>query len=522
MNTLGACFLALGSLVALGGNSEGQKKPKAKFTVSKETTYATGPLTKDRYINYPAALNKRLSEGVTPANNANVLLWKAFGPHPEGTKMPPQFFKWLGIEAPPERGDYFVPLSLYATQHLKGEPAIGQEQLSEDLERAARRPWTAKDYPHIAAWLKANEKPLAVVLEATRRSHYFAPLVPTGSDGLISAPLPTLPPCREVARGLAARALLRVGEGRHEEAWQDLLACHRLGRLVARGGTLIEGLAGIAIDRVAGDANLAFLAHGKLNAQEVKSRLRDLQQLPPMPSLADIVDLGERFMVLDTMQRFARDGFGALGGGKDPAKPPDPKEKEFLESVDWGPALRTANRWYDRIAATMRLKDRAARQNQVAKLEQDLKKLAASIPEAVKRAGLQAIAGVGPTRQAQDKVLGDVLICLLLPAHQRVLIASDRAEQVQRNLHVAFALAAFRQQHSRYPMQLGALVPDYLPRVPLDLFSGKALTYRPSEKGYILHSIGVNGRDDQGRTEEDAPPGDDLAVHMPLPQRRGR
>src|SRR5262245_14343689 len=75
------------------------KKPKGKWTVSKETTYVTEPLDKDGYIDYAAALNERLRQGVTPANNANVLLWKAIGPHPEGTTMPPEFFVWLGIPA---------------------------------------------------------------------------------------------------------------------------------------------------------------------------------------------------------------------------------------------------------------------------------------------------------------------------------------------------------------------------------------------------------------------------------------
>ena len=82
---------------------KGEKKRKPKFTVGKETTYVKGPLTRDGYVDYAAALNQRLSQGVTPDSNANVLFWKAFGPHPEQATMPPEFFKWLGYR-PPERG----------------------------------------------------------------------------------------------------------------------------------------------------------------------------------------------------------------------------------------------------------------------------------------------------------------------------------------------------------------------------------------------------------------------------------
>jgi hypothetical protein len=123
----------------------GEKTRKPKFTIGKETTYVSGPVDKDGYIDYAAALNERLREGVTPETNANVLLWQAFGPHPEGVT-------------------------------------------------------------------------------------------------------PDLGTCREFAYALAARAMLRTGEGRYDDAWQDLLACHRLGRLVARGSFLLYGLVGIASD----------------------------------------------------------------------------------------------------------------------------------------------------------------------------------------------------------------------------------------------------------------------------------
>ena len=48
-----------------------------KFTISKETTFVTGPVDKDGYIDFAAALNERLGKGVTAENNANVLIWKA-------------------------------------------------------------------------------------------------------------------------------------------------------------------------------------------------------------------------------------------------------------------------------------------------------------------------------------------------------------------------------------------------------------------------------------------------------------
>src|SRR5262245_31255046 len=68
---------------ALRQQEVGDKPPKQvkpRFTISKETTCVKGPVDKDGFIDYATALHERLSNGVTPENNANVLLWKAMGP----------------------------------------------------------------------------------------------------------------------------------------------------------------------------------------------------------------------------------------------------------------------------------------------------------------------------------------------------------------------------------------------------------------------------------------------------------
>src|SRR5882724_6810589 len=109
MPPLRSSLLVLGILVTLAAADDNKeatpKKHRGTFTISKETTYVTGPLDKDGYIDYAAALNKEFGKGITPRTNATVLLWKAIGPHPEGGKpMPAEYFKLLGMESPPEKG----------------------------------------------------------------------------------------------------------------------------------------------------------------------------------------------------------------------------------------------------------------------------------------------------------------------------------------------------------------------------------------------------------------------------------
>ncbi len=495
------------------------KKRMPKFTISKETTCVTGPVDARGYIDYAAALNERLRQGVTPANNANVLLWRAFGPQPEGATMPAEFFKWLGIEPPSKKGDYFIGVSEHMKKHLQVDPNRKQQELHDEYYQ--ERPWTSKQYPHVAGWLIVNEKPLALVVEATKRTHYFSPLVPTktaeGAEPLLTALVPGLQKCRELTNALRTRAMLHLGEARYDDAWQDLLACHRLGRQAGRGGLLLEGLVGIAIDAIASGGDLVFLDRAKLDARRIKECLRDLRSLPPMPSVVDKIHVGERFILLQTILLIDRHGIKYLESlsATEPGRPPNPLAESILENINWDPALRNINRFCDRAVAAMGMADRASRAREMEKLETELKMLKNNLMESGELANLL----VG-TPEAKGKAIGDILLCLISPASQKVLQASDRIEQTHRNLHVAFALAAYQRDHGRYPQDLNALAPKYLPQVPSDLFSGQALIYRPALEGYLLYSVGPNGRDDQGRWYDDNPPGDDPNVRMPLPQPR--
>ncbi len=494
------------------------KPPAAKLPVGKETTYVTGPIDKNGFIDFEAALNDRLGKDITPEKNANVLLWKAFGPTPEGGKgMTAEFFKRLGIAEPPKDGDYFVPLDRFMRDHLKLDPADFQD-VYDQQGRATQRPWAAKDAPHIAAWLTANEKPLAVVLEAVKRPAYFNPLASRRDNGepssLVSCLLPGVQKSREFAAALTARAMLRLHEGKADEAWNDLLACHRLGRHLSRGATLIESLVGIAIGQIANNATLAYLDRADLTSKQALERSKELQALPRPAAMADKIDLGERLMFIDSLQLIRR------GGGFDGAnKKPTAEELKALDMIDWEPALRTGNAQYDRMAAAMRLPDRAAREQAFDKIDAELQELVKKNREL---GDLQKLIQNGGAGKVVGKQIGDVLVALMVPAIRKVQGSFDRAAQVERNLHLAFALAAYRKDTGRYPAKLADLAPKYLAAVPDDIFTGRPLTYKLTEKGYLFYSVGQNGKDDEGRWYDDEPAGDDPRVRMPLPPLKPR
>lgn len=96
--------------------------------------------------------------------------------------------------------------------------------------------------------------------------------------------------------------------------------------------------------------------------------------------------------------------------------------------------------------------------------------------------------------------LTDPFTCQLAAglAYYHFPVTRDEANQLM--LLTEFALRAYRLQTGRYPATLQALTPRILKKVPLDPFAqGGTLVYRPTPTGYLLYSIGPDGKEDGGR-----------------------
>jgi hypothetical protein len=333
--------------------------------------------------------------------------------------------------------------------------------------------------------------------------------VPNPADpGLLNVRLPGVQRCRDLGAALAARAMLRASRGDLDGAWADVLAGHRLGRLVGRGACLIETLAGAAVEGTAARGVPALIDRAGPDTDRLTRWARDLRELPPLPDVAGQVDLGSRYMLLDVVMLIDRRGLGALGGGDG-----GPLADILIDGIDWDPALRAINRWHDRLTAALRVKDRAARVREYERFTTDIRALKRQTED--RDATSKAVREAKDPSAAWGGYVGDVLVALLTPAATLVQDAVDRLGQVQDNLAVAFALARYKADRGGYPKELAELAPKYLARVPGDVFSCKPLVYRSGGGGYVLYSVGVNGRDDGGRGSSDTPKGDDLVIRMP-------
>ncbi len=229
--------------------------------------------------------------------------------------------------------------------------------------------------------------------------------------------------------------MLRLHQGKLEEAWEDLLTCHRLARLAGQGPTLIDVLIASSTDEAACTGDQALLQHAQLTASQAAKMREDLNRLPAMPRMADKIDDCERFTYLnsvaDCAADFSRRGPASLVGSADVSKlvselglsELDMSDLEELDdtlkslkryaadtAIDWDLIFREGNSWFDRIADAYRKPTRAEQREAMSKVEDDFRKLEKIAADAQ---SLDELMLVNP-RKALSERYSQVLLTLML------------------------------------------------------------------------------------------------------------
>jgi len=507
---VGVSGLIAGCVCAVGaGEVDGRRSP---IPVSRETTYVAGPIDERGYVDYAAALDERLGRGVVPQENFVAALWQIVGPTYQGKKVPAAYFAALGIAPPEAGGRYYVSYETFAKQF--DDHVLSGYDFSNLVERAGERPWTSDEFPRVALWLGLNDGAANRIVEATRRPHFFRPQR-VRADGEADRLLwfyncPEKETSLEWARLLVARAMLRIGERKFEAAWTDLLACHRLGAVVSRGPFLFEFGWGCAIARWAAAADEAFVGQAAWSREKLESCLNDLEAIRPFPSPADSFEFGERLVVLETMQVMSRpDDPRFQSIRRFYLSEPTTEGIEHLANLDVTPAMREANRWCDRVAESFRIRGRIARIVALFRLGTDLD----SYEEELEKRGTTSNRDlvVQPGKTDADIIAKFVLHETISPAWWVREVDESRlyAEQMLDMSKLAFALAAHRAEHRGYPDKLNELIPRYLATIPKDRFSSRSLTYRRTDDGYVLLSLGKDEVDQENELDEYGKPADD-------------
>jgi hypothetical protein len=455
--------------------------------VSRATTFVEGPLDPEGNVDFEAAANRFMSEGVTADNNAIVDLVRVLGPGALPDEMQAEFFEQLGIEPVPSEGPYFLDLAEFGTGN--GDASFDANQAFATI---LDRPWSPDDNPVAEQWLLGNSRVIEAYRLAATRTHLFHPVVIRGTSVLLRAPLPLIDRARDLTRMMAADSLLRMHEKDWPAAIQDIVAIRDLGVLLTRRGSLLQWLVG---------ANF-IQRHFELQA----SLCRQVSAVDPaaLPAIAASFAAWnppeDIFAGPAAMERLALlDGVAAISQRR-PRLWEDEQMNERLAgfsrsglfAMDADVAMENCNQLLDKQFAALFAADRIERDDRLAEFEAELNR------QAEKYHSLGTAVTSQLTRTGRARFVTDVMLALMMPAWRTVGQAETRLVQVNDLCKIMFALQIFRIKNGKFPSQLSELPPDFLPTVPADRFTGQPLKYRPDENGFILYSLGSDRLDNGG------------------------
>jgi hypothetical protein len=341
----------------------------------------------------------------------------------------------------------------------------------------ADSPWTAEDFAKIHLLLGDAAGNLKL---ARRAAAAPDPQVPT-LEGL-QAPIGYLAPSRETARLILVSAYVMAGEGRYNEAFDELFVGIRFGNILSRGGSLINHLVDMAISRMNTEAMWRIATRHDLPPEDMVRAARQLLELEAKAEPISEAMRCEAHAALSA-SLFELQASGTAGTGA----------ATWLKATLLGLLCGSDSKAIRRdLVSTY----------QHAVVEVGKPCSAPLSPE------LQALTrrsrGLAPMLSYRDPI-GHALASMLVPPVLGVRQSAAERSAVMRGTALFLAIRAYEVDHAAPPIELQDLVPKYLPSLPVDPFDGKPFRYvvgdvpeewRPSEWG--VYSIGRNGTDDGG------------------------
>ena len=512
--------------------------------VSLETTYLTEPLDDDGYVDYVAGMNEHLQSGFSLEENAAPLIWQALGPEEiRDDELREVIVNELKVDPFDDSPYYFTSVHRFCREVRPDlDPSDAAWPVGDDEEQlnslfqatfaeqkwaalhalirgypqqcfsstdnadhlwgpyfaTQAYPWTRDTYPFAAAWLDHNEPYFELLSRAARRGHFYTPMVDgTEISQLSAVSLLHLYIMKEAMRAIASRAMLRIGESDAAGAWEDIVTLHGLARHLAADPYQTARIDAMEWKVFAYNIEEALLCAQIADETQLEAIAEQHAKIPPLPPLTDVVNVGERYFVLDCLCNAARYGGAAQALEYDDmisaADIDDDRPVQdwwINRRVNWNNVLRETNDRFDRAAAAITLPDYHQRYQACESLIAELNK---KQQDAADDATLSHLSG----RAAERRIIA-VYLSKLQPDYRR-LVRWDQNCQVRHRLTaVAIAVERFRLTNHEYPAGLDELGPPYFEVLPADGFTGGAVRYHRTGLGRLLYSVGHDQMDEGG------------------------
>lgn len=448
--------------------------------VSPETTVITSPLLPDGRPDYVTYLNQKYSEGVTPENNAAVILAQIAA---ASQIVPP-----VRIDFSPqaESADNGSRHGWIEWETFARENGIPQSRI-EEVYRSLRQPEKIDlpSSPDVASFLAANQPVFELLLRASQREKFFLPL--TNLPELNSSLELTLLRFRTPIQFLAARGHVAFNEGNIDDALRDFLTVLRLGRLLQTRPEFISLVIGGAYESEAIGGLSRLLSSHALTPEQGGVLRGEVASLPTPVSVSQMISDWERLSSLD-MAISLRTTKPAIAHF-----PGDFRQLRLAWGADLNVVLIRINRDYDEFAAiaaqpdfSERLKRSLAWKAEVEKLDGPRR----NIPDWTKALykKLNWMPPLVVTEEENREVFAP---------DAEIITFRDRLIVRRQLLNVALKVSEHSERTGEFPASLEVLT-SLEQQELTDPWSKARFHYSVHSGGFTLWSVGPDQQDDGG------------------------
>lgn len=276
--------------------------------------------------------------------------------------------------------------------------------------------------------------------------------------------LPEFASMRLLARFLAARAILESKAGRPDAALRTIAVGAKVGRHMSANPLAIALLMHLAVQAIMDRSFIRVVVMNKDRPGILRLAADTNRAFGPPPNLRHA--LSGEVVMCNIMSEMLRDR----------SKPRPPLS--FLSSSG-GARQIAGDAWQARMLSYWRRVFAALRAN-----GDDMPALS------------HALKALADQQDANANKPTYEMGALLMPVFSKIPLKMMQGEEQARLRQTLLALVLYRQKTGGYPSNLAALSSP----APSDIFTGRPPLYRKTADGFLLYSVGEDGRDDGGKS----------------------
>lgn len=390
-----------------------------------------------------------------------------------------------------------APIYQKAIDAYKQPPLIKDETGTNKnlLDALKGKDWitelTEEELTLMKQWFSDNADAIEFFRQAVEKPHCWWKREAKDSF-ILNLLMPELASLKKIAKLLPWQAKLQAFDGDTEQAFDDLLACYKVGGHFKGPRTLVEQLVGIAIQALSIRSVLVILDNQEMDSQLLKNLQVQLDELMIEDTYTISYEV-EQFLAQDFIQRYYTNN-GRGSGHMIPS-----------------PMLRGATEgglaFFPALAISIASANRLEMSREFDKFYDNAQQLAYKTPWRLREENVDFEMDLDNWSTLRRARYWPVSI--LIPALGKLNETSHRLlTEVQSTLTI-IALLRYGKDFGDYPESLDGLVAaGYLNSVPMDPWSDKPLVYKRTADNYTLYSVGLNFKDDGGqiyRYEEGKP-----------------